>query len=183
MNHMNKFILIVGGARSGKSRYAEELAKGLGKKVAFIATACALDKEMRQRIKLHKLSRPRRWKVIEEGKDPGGILLKLKGKYEVVLIDCLALLISNLLQDNLTDKEIETKTKRLVRAILKNKFAAILVSNDVGGGIVPGNPLARRFRDVLGLANQMMAEKANEVIFMQSGIPLVIKKDDKKCKN
>ena len=172
---MRKFIFILGGARSGKSRYAVELAKKLKKKVAFIATATSPDREMKKRIKLHKISRPRQWKLIEEGKDISSILSKLKGKYELILIDCLGLLISNLLASNSEDKEIERIIKRLINNILKVKITTILVSNEVGSGIVPDNPLARRFRDILGLANQMMAKKADDVIFIQSGIPIRIK--------
>ena len=172
---MEKFILILGGARSGKSSYAVELAKRFSKKVVFIATATSLDREMKRRTKLHKISRPRHWKVIEEGRNIASILPPLGSKYEVVLIDCLGLLISNLLADRLNDKEVEKRLKVLIGAISKLKFTTILVSNEVGAGIVPVNPLARRFRDGLGLANQMIAKKADEVILMQSGIPMKIK--------
>jgi adenosylcobinamide kinase/adenosylcobinamide-phosphate guanylyltransferase len=179
---MKKFIFILGGARSGKSRYAVELAKKLTKKVVFIATASPLDREMKKRIELHKISRPRHWRLLEEDKDVSSILSKLKGKYEVVLIDCLGLLISNLLASNFEDKEIERRMKKLINTILKINLTTILVSNEVGSGIVPGNLLARRFRDLLGLSNQMIAKKADEVIFMQSGIPIIIKGEQKDAK-
>lgn len=172
---MKGLILILGGARSGKSSYAVKLAKKFSKHVAFIATATSLDEEMKKRIKMHKSLRPRQWKVIEEGKDISSVLAKLEGKYEVVLMDCLGLLVSNLLADNLEDKEVVARIKKLVSTILKVKFATIVVSNEVGSGIVPANPLARRFRDLTGLANQMIAKKANQVILMQSGIPITIK--------
>jgi len=172
---MTKFTFILGGARSGKSRYAVESAKRFKKKVAFIATATSPDEEMRKRIKLHRDLRPRQWKLIEEGRDISAILSKLEGKYEVILIDCLGLLVSNLLADNLEDKEIEMRIKKLIKAILKASFTTILVSNEVGSGIVPQNALARRFRDLLGLANQMLASKADKVIFMQTGIAQRIK--------
>lgn len=174
-NRTKKFILILGGARSGKSSYAVRLAKKFKNKVAFIATATSLDKEMSKRINLHKRSRPRQWKLIEEDKDVSSILFKLKGKYEIVLIDCLGLLISNLLASNLKDKEIEKEIKRLINIILKVNLTTILVSNEVGNGIVPDNPLARRFQDIVGFANQQMARCADEVILMQSGIPMRIK--------
>lgn len=176
---MKKLILILGGARSGKSSYAVELAKKFKKKVAFIATAVPSDEEMKKRIGLHKSSRPKQWKLIEEGKDISPILPVLKDKYEVVLIDCLGLLVSNLLADNLTDEEIEIRIKKLIEAILKVNLTAIIVSNDVGSGIVPVNALARRFRDLLGLSNQMIAKKADKVIFMQAGIPVIIKEGQK----
>ena len=172
---MKRLILILGGARSGKSSYVVELAKRLSKRVVCIATAISPDEEMKERIKIHKSLRPRQWKVIEEGKDISSVLPKLKGKYEVVLIDCLGLLVSNLLADNLEDKEIVVRIEKLIDSILQVKLTTILVSNEVGGGIVPDNLLARRFRDLLGLANQMIARNADEVIFMQAGIPLRIK--------
>jgi len=172
---MKKFVFILGGARSGKSSYAVNRAKKLKKKVAFIATATSSDREMKERIKSHKASRPRQWKLIEEAKDVSLVLSKLKGKYEVVLIDCLGLLISNLLESGLENKAIERRIEKLINAILKVNFTTILVSNEVGNGLVPANPLARRFQNILGLANQMMAKKADEVIFMQSGIPVRLK--------
>ena len=176
---MKKLILILGGARSGKSSYAVELAKKFKKKVVFIATATSFDEEMAKRIKLHKSSRPRQWKLIEEGKNIGQILPAIKDKYEIVLIDCLGLLVSNLLADNLKDKEIERRINKLIDTILKVNFTTIIVSNEVGSGIVPVNALARRFRDLLGLSNQMIAEKADKVIFMQAGIPVIIKEGQK----
>ncbi len=172
---MKKFVFILGGARSRKSSYAVERAKKLKKKVVFIATATSPDREMKEKIKLHKAARPRQWKLIEEGKDVGSILSKLNGRYEVILIDCLGLLIANLLESNLKDREIERRIEKLINTIVRINPTTILVSNEVGSGIVPANPLARRFRDILGLANQTMARKADEVIFMQSGIPVMLK--------
>ena len=172
---MRKFIFILGGARSGKSRYATKLAKDLSRKVAYIATCTNPDGEMKKRIKLHRDSRPRHWKVVEEGKDINSVLGKLKNKYKVVIIDCLGLLVSNLLAQGPKDNKILKSLKALAQCISKSKAVIIVVSNEVGSGIVPDNLLARRFRDLLGLANQMMAKGADEVIFMQSGIPLEIK--------
>jgi len=172
---MKKFILILGGARSGKSSYAVELAKKFSKRTAFIATAISSDEEMKMRINLHKTLRPRYWKVIEEGKDVPLVLQSLKNKYEIVVIDCLGFLVSNLLINDLKDKQIERKIKILLDTIKKSKITVILVSNEVGCGIIPDNLLARRFRDLLGWANQSAVKKADEVIFMQSGIPIVIK--------
>ncbi len=172
---MRKVILITGGAKSGKSSYAVKAAKQLGKRVCFIATAIPFDKEMKNRIRLHKVSRPKHWKLIEESKDPGGALEKLKGSCETVLIDCLGLLISNLLLEELTDKEINKKINQLIKTIDKHSFNIIMVSNEVGSGIVPDNPLARRFRDLIGSINQMIAKKAGTVVLMQSGIALTIK--------
>ena len=172
---MRRFIFIIGGARSGKSRYAVELAKRFKARVAFIATSTLSDEEMEERIKQHKSFGPRRWKVIEEAENVASILPQLKDRYRVILIDCLGMLISNLLVAGLKDKEIEKRIRILTRAILKLELITILVSNEVGAGIVPENPLARRFRDLIGFANQKMAEQADEVILMQSGLPLRIK--------
>ena len=181
---MTKFIFILGGARSGKSHYAIKLAKGLSRKVAYIATCTHLDKEMKERIKLHKNSRPRHWKVVEEGKEISSTLNKLKNRYDIVIIDCLGLFVSNLLSENLKDSQILIVLRNLAQCISKSEDLTILVSNEVGSGIVPENPLARRFRDLLGLANQTMAKNADEVIFMQSGIPIMIKggREDAKIK-
>ncbi len=172
---MNNFIFIIGGARSGKSDYAVEMAKGLDKKVIFIATAGPFDKEMRKRIKLHKKSRPSEWKTIEEQKDISVALSRIKGKNKVVLIDCMGLFISNLMAEGLSPEKVESKAKELITIISKSGRVVILVSNDVAGGIVPENPIAREFRDLLGRANQFAAKSANKVIFMQCGIPMVIK--------
>ncbi len=172
---MGKVIFILGGARSGKSKYAVGLAKKVAKNVAFIATCICPDDEMKERIKLHQTLRPRHWKLIEEGRNISSVLVNLKNKYEMVLIDCLGLWISNLLVDNLDDRKIEVKIKKLINTILKVNLTTIVVSNEVGSGIVPDNLLARRFRDLVGSVNQMIAEKADKVILMQSGIPIVIK--------
>jgi len=179
---MKKFIFILGGARSGKSSYAVELAKRLNKKTVFIATCISFDEEMKKRIKMHKTLRPREWDLIEEGKDISSVLAGFKNKYKVILIDCLGMWLSNLLLDGLKDKEIEKEVFKLINSISKFKGVTIIVSNEVGAGIVPHNPLARKFRDLLGIVNQVMAKNADEVIFMQSGIPVIIKERGK-CKN
>lgn len=145
------------------------------KSVAFIATFTSLDREMKEKIDRHKRSRPRHWKLVEEGKALQAAVVKLKNKYRTILIDCLGLWISNLLAEGLKDETIEKEILDLVKVISKLKVKIIIVSNEVGSGIVPDNLLARRFRNLLGLANQMMAQEADEVIFMQSGIPSTIK--------
>jgi len=172
---MGKLILILGGSRSGKSKYAVSLAKRYKSKVVFIATAIPKDTEMKRRIKLHKLYRPKHWELIEESNDINRVLSRLGAKIDVALIDCLGLWISNLLLEKLSDKAIEAKIGELLDTIEQVKFITILVSNEVGCGIVPDNPLARRFGDLLGLANQLIANKAKKVIFMQAGIPQIIK--------
>jgi len=172
---MKRAIFILGGVRSGKSSYAIELAKGLGENVVFIATCVHPDLEMKERIKMHKRKRPGHWGLIEEGKDLTSVIDKLKNGYEVIVIDCIGLWLSNLLGENFKNREIEGMIKGLVKGISKIKTNIIVVSNEVGCGIVPDNPLARRFIDLLGFANQMLAKEACEVILMQGGIPIKIK--------
>lgn len=172
---MRRIIFVLGGTRSGKSRYAVKLAKNFNKKVAFIATCVSPDAQMKRRIRLHQISRPKQWKLIEEGNVIGSALTGLQNKYEIVLIDCLGLWISNLLAARLKNKEIERSIEKLIDTISKVKFTTILVSNEVGSGMIPINPLGRRFQDLLGLANQRIAKNANKVILMQAGIPITIK--------
>ncbi len=172
---MKQLIFILGGARSGKSRHAVKLAKELGDNVVFIATASGSDKEMNKRIELHKASRPREWALIEEGKDIGHVLSTLSGEYEVVLIDCVGLLVSNLLADNLEDEQIEDRIRTFIDAAVELDASIIIVSNEVGSGMVPMSLVARRFRDLLGLSNQMIAQKADKVVLVRAGIPATIK--------
>lgn len=174
---MGKIIFVLGGTRSGKSNFAVELAKKISNKVAFIATCLNPDDEMKRRIRRHKLSRPKDWKLIEEGKDITSVLMDIQKKNEsnVTLIDCLGLWLSNLLMDNLKDAEIKNKISQFIHTLSELRYNTILVSNEVGFSIIPDNVLARRFQDLIGLANQMIAQKADEVIFMQAGIPLKIK--------
>lgn len=172
---MGKMTLIIGGARSGKSHHALQLA-GKYKKVAFIATCRPLDREMKKRVRLHKESRPSFWKTFEEAEDIAALLEKMGGPFECIIIDCLTLLVSNLMLKRYAPRKIEDKIKRMITGLKKNKARAILVSNEVGLGIVPGNKLAREFRDIAGKVNQIVAQEAKEVIFMVSGVPVQIKK-------
>ena len=171
---MKKITFILGGARSGKSTYALELARKY-KKVAFIATCEALDKEMAKRIRLHKESRPKYWDTFEEPKEIETTLKKLVNKYDCIVIDCLTLLVSNLFLCGLNKDAIEEKISKLISALKKINCRVILVSNEVGMGIVPDNKLARDFRDVAGWINQIVARESDDVIFMVSGIPWRIK--------
>lgn len=172
---MSRVILVLGGARSGKSTYALQLANRLDKKVAFIATCRPLDKEMKERIEIHKKSRPPHWTTFEEHKDPAPLLKKIGSKFNVVIIDCLTLFISNLLSEGLKDSAIEAKAHRMLNVLKIIKSKSIIVSNEVGLGIIPGNKLGRRFRDLAGKVNQIAAREADEVFFMAAGLPLRIK--------
>ena len=172
---MGNFVFITGGARSGKSAYAQKLAKRTKKKVAFIATCQPGDKEMKKRIELHKKSRPRHWRLIEEPKDVEGVLRGLGNTYDGVVIDCIGVLVSNLLCGGLGEEKIKSKMEKMARTASASKCEIIVVSNEVGDGIVPKNHLARRFRDVLGTTNQIMARHADVVYSMRVGIPVRIK--------
>ena len=172
--------LILGGARSGKSRFAHELAAKSGKKVLFVATGEPLDEEMRARIDTHKKSRPAGWKTLEA---PTNVARALRGKIgdaEVVIIDCITLLVSNLMGDENTDvgiweKKVVAEIKRLNALMKESKANFIIVSNEVGLGLVPTTPIGRAYRDILGMANQMLARNADEVYLMVAGIPVVLK--------
>lgn len=171
---MNKITLILGGARSGKSSYALSLAKRY-KKVAFIATCQGKDEEMRKRIKLHKETRPKHWETFEEPKDVDLLLEKVPDVFNCIVIDCLTLLVSNLLLLNSNQKEIEDKIKKILSVLKNKKTQVIIVSNEVGLGIVPEHKLAREFRDIAGRVNQLVAKQADEVWFICAGLPLKIK--------
>jgi adenosylcobinamide kinase/adenosylcobinamide-phosphate guanylyltransferase len=171
---MGKITFILGGARSGKSTFALKLAKKC-KNVAFIATCEALDEEMIERIRLHKESRPRHWQTFEESRDVAKKLEKIDNKFDCIVIDCLTLLVSNLLLDKFSAKKIEARIEGLLKDLKKKKAKAIIVSNEVGLGLVPHTKLGRDFRDIAGRINQVVAKDADEVYFMVSGIPAKIK--------
>jgi len=174
---MGNLIFITGGARSGKSKYATRLAKNMTREVIFLATGTAKDEEMKKRIEEHKKSRPAWWKTIEEANDIAPILLKIKPSCKLVIIDCLTFFVSNLLLNKVSEKVILERTKRMAEIILQAHYTTIVVSNEVGGGIVPDNELGRKFRDIIGLANQIMAESAQKVYLIVSGIPIKLKEN------
>jgi len=170
-------IFITGGARSGKSKLALQLAERAGGKVAFIATARAGDDEMAERILIHRKSRPKEWITVEEPIDVPWAISKA-ADHDLVIIDCLTLLLSNLMLDSSSLNEtggILDKMEDLVKASRSFKGTVIVVSNEVGMGIVPENELARKFRDLAGRANQIMANAADEVYLCVSGIPVKLK--------
>lgn len=172
---MGEIIFILGGARSGKSLYATKIAKEAAKRVLFVATANPIDKEMRLRIELHKRNRPSGWKTVEEPRDLITPIKNLPKKFNLIIIDCLTLFISNLLEEGYTDRGIENKVNIILKMLKRSNFTSVLVSNEVGLGIVPDNPLARRFRDLSGKINQRVASAANKVYFMTSGIAVEVK--------
>jgi adenosylcobinamide kinase/adenosylcobinamide-phosphate guanylyltransferase len=170
-----RMIFITGGCRSGKSRYALSYANQHFSKKLFLATCEVLDEEMAQRIENHKKMRGPEWQTVEE---PVNIIDKIKKEgadSEVILIDCLTLWLYNLLMKWDDDSRIKEETETLIDMLKKSDASFILVSNEVGMGIVPADPLSRRYRDLLGTMNQRIAEALDTVIFMVSGIPIFLK--------
>ena len=173
---MGTVTLITGGARSGKSEYALALAqKAQGARHFFIATAEALDDEMRARIAHHRANRAADFATIEEPLAIGAALSDLAGRADVVVIDCLTLWISNLLMAGHGDRSILSEVRMLTGAMADATFDSIVVTGEVGAGIVPENGTARRFRDLLGWTNQTVARTAERVLLMVAGYPLRVK--------
>ena len=170
-----EIILITGGARSGKSQYAERRADEMGGRQLYVATAEAKDEEMAKRIAGHRKRRGNQWHTIEEPLELTEALLTQRGKTDCALVDCLTLWISNLLI-RYDDKYAAQKVEELMKKLAELDFHLIFVTNEVGCGIVPDNPLARKFRDLAGWTNQLIAQTADEVILMVAGIPMIAKK-------
>ena len=164
-------IYISGGARSGKSSFAQKLAEQLSPHPIYLATAQAYDAEMSDRIRRHQSDRDARWRAHEE---PIDLCQALSGysSGDVIVIDCLTLWLSNIL---LAEKNVETETDKLVTHLKSQQATLILVSNEVGMGIVPDNALARSFRDVAGRLNQAVAAVSDEAFVLISGLPLRLK--------
>jgi adenosylcobinamide kinase/adenosylcobinamide-phosphate guanylyltransferase len=175
-------ILVTGGSRSGKSSFALSLAEERKGPRIYLATAQALDSEMQQRIEAHRLSRPAGWGLVEEPlKVPKALAAALAGA-RTVLLDCVTLWMSNLLldDDRLDERAAEAHARELVeRAKGVPGTTVIVVTNEVGSGVVPETVLGRRFRDIAGRANQVIARGADEVYLMVSGVPLRIKPKEK----
>ena len=172
--------LLLGGARSGKSYYAQQLAMELGGKVLFVATGEALDEEMEARIEEHKKARPKNWRTLEIPTGVGKGIEKQIGDAEVVLIDCLTLLISNLLHDEPdypeAKKRVMAEINKLIAAMDRLDASFVIVSNEVGMGLVPETKLGRIYRDLLGKANQLLAQHATEVYLMVACLPVQVKR-------
>ena len=175
----NKIILLVGGARSGKSNKAQEMALKLGNSVLFCATAEPLDDEMLARIETHKKTRPSNWDTIESSRNIGRALEKTVSNYDSVIIDCITLLVANCLEDDITlakaKQDVSSEITALIDLMAKRQSNYILVSNEVGSGLVPDNKLGRIYRDTLGQVNQQLAKCADEVYFMAAGLSLKMK--------
>ncbi|USZ14212.1 bifunctional adenosylcobinamide kinase/adenosylcobinamide-phosphate guanylyltransferase [Moraxella sp. FZFQ2102] len=166
----------LGGARSGKSRHAEQLAKDYeqqGKRIIYVATAGRFDDEMVKRIEHHKQSRPTHWHTIEEQYDLAKIFAQYNDEQTVILVDCLTLWLSNLLCQE--DGQFQTYKNEFLNELQTSKATVILVSNETGLGVVPMGELTRRFVDESGFLHQTIAQMADKVVFCVAGLPMVLK--------
>ena len=177
---MGNTILVTGGCRSGKSAYAQRRAESLGGRLVYVATCPVIDAEMAQRIALHKEQRcSQGWETREEQTDLAGAIRHAKGA--VVLVDCLTLWINNLMYEaeahgkHVEERQIEQLCEEVTGVCCHREGTTLFVTNEVGMGIVPDNPAARRYRDLVGRANQTIAAAADEVVLVTCGIPITVK--------
>jgi adenosylcobinamide kinase/adenosylcobinamide-phosphate guanylyltransferase len=181
---MPHLTLIIGGARSGKSSFAVQAARQQDGRVVYLATGQALDEEMRRRILRHQQSRPASWVTVELPMHIRREWPALEIKADTVILDCLTLLVNNLLMAAIEDPDrpnedqaaqaVSAEVDGLIEVIQKSQADWLVVSNEVGLGLVPPNPLGRLYRDLLGLTNQRLAAQADQVIWMVAGIPVPI---------
>jgi adenosylcobinamide kinase/adenosylcobinamide-phosphate guanylyltransferase len=182
MSKNGRITLLLGGARSGKSSHAQSLAEATGKPVTFLATAQALDEEMSRRIQKHRAERPAGWVTLEAPCDLAAHVPQIKT--DVVVLDCVTLLVSNLLmqfaKEDLVDEApfiqaVKKEMEDLLAAIHEQNQEWFIVSNELGLGLVPPYQMGRVYRDAMGWANQRLAREADTVLFMAAGIPMVLK--------
>ena len=173
---MNEIVFIIGGCRSGKSKHALQTAEKMpGNRKIYIATCVPQDNEMKQRVARHQKERSQNWVTVEEPLHLPEAILENSPKADVMLVDCLTLWVSNLLMKTDDEKQLEEMISQLIDTLEKATCPIVLVSNEVGTGIVPENRLARQYRDIIGLANQAVAKTAGKVIWMVAGIPVTVK--------
>ena len=178
-----RIVLILGGARSGKSRLAEELAGRLGERVLYVATAERGDEEMAARIARHRERRPGQWRTLEAPRDVGAALRALAGDADVVLLDCLTLLVSNLVvalgeepDEEMAAAAVQRELDELLAAYEAGSYSLLIVSNEVGWGLVPPYPLGRVYRDLLGWAHQRLCACSDRTYLVVAGVALDLKK-------
>jgi adenosylcobinamide kinase/adenosylcobinamide-phosphate guanylyltransferase len=167
-------VLVTGGSRSGKSRFAEGIARSYGAPLLYLATGSAGDEEMRERIAQHRSRRGEEWRTVEEPLFPASVMGG-EGAEQAVLLDCVTLWVANLLHELGDPAAVLAEVERFIRTISSLERPLVLVTNEVGMGIVPDNPLARAFRDLAGRVNELLADAADEVYVVFSGLPLKLK--------
>ncbi len=178
-------ILVLGGARSGKSAYAEKLADQLGQRVLYIATAELHDQEMVERAAAHRQARPAGWQTLESPRDVGMALATIQEPPEVLLLDCMTLLVSNIVlameakPQAAVEAAIQAEIEALREAQVRLNVPLVIVSSEVGLGLIPPYPTGRVYRDALGRANQRLAALADRVFFVAAGLPLILKDSGK----
>lgn len=174
---MKEIILVIGGCRSGKSSHALKLAEAIpGDRKIFMATCIPHDDEMKERVRRHQTERSLlQWTTLEVPMDIAEAIDAHSPKADVILLDCLTLWMSNLLLENLSETQINPYISNLIDSLKKSFCSVIMVSNEVGCGIVPENALARLFRDMVGTVNQKVAQCADRVIWTVAGIPTEIR--------
>ena len=185
---MGRLILVTGGARSGKSTFAEETVKNMGANILYIATSIPFDDEMKNRVRRHREQRPKEWETVEAYRDLDVLLQdKLAGR-DAVLLDCLTVMVSNLMLEramdwdgisveeiNAVEEDVGKQIEKLAKLIKLSDIPFIVVTNELGMGVVPPYELGRAIRDIAGRANQVLAKAADEVYLCVSGIPVRIK--------
>ena len=174
-----RVVLLLGGARAGKSQLAEKLARQWGRRVLYVATAQPGDEEMRQRVEMHRARRPAHWRTLEEPLNVADAVAPHLSSVDTVLLDCMTLWASNILlaEENAAraEERLMGEIERLVERCRQGNVTLLVVSNEVGQGVVPAYPLGRQFRDVLGRANQLLARSADAVLYCIAGIPIELK--------
>jgi adenosylcobinamide kinase/adenosylcobinamide-phosphate guanylyltransferase len=183
-----ELTLVLGGARAGKSDYAEQLVAGYGPRVLYVATAEVKDEEMRTRIQMHRIRRTSSWTTLEAPTQVASALLAAQPAADAILLDCLTLLVTNLVltyvgeeemvdpaDEEAADAAVAAEIEALLKAQAQLGLPMVVVSNEVGMGVVPPYPLGRLYRDVLGRANQRLAAAADRVYLLVAGLPMTVK--------
>ena len=189
MVQLPALTMITGGARSGKSTYGEHLFGHHSEPVLYVATALSRDKEMEQRIRDHRSQRPKHWHTLEAYRDFSNVLPQYKGKVSGVIVDCITLMVTQLMLDQYQGKwekmkreesiviedEVNSQITDLLDALEALHVPAVMITNETGWGIVPENRLSRDFRDIAGRGNQTVARRADRVVLMVAGYPVTVK--------
>lgn len=170
---MGELIFVTGGVRSGKSSLALKIAEEHGGETLFLATARVADEEMMERIKRHRAERPAHWRTVEATRGALGDCVQEKG--EVLVLDCLTLYISRRMMENAASEKVFEEVREAINKIRTNFKLGIIISNEVGWGVIPDNPLGRQFEDVLGRVNQLVALLSDQVLLVVSGVNLKLK--------